>query len=74
MTPNLPAELDEPPSAPAATVTPALPPEFQDGSDLPELTEARGCLYAISQPPLMFFLAFIALLLGLTGAFDLLLH
>ena len=35
--------------------------------------EPRGCLYALSQPPLMFFLAFIAMLLGLTALHDLLL-
>jgi hypothetical protein len=75
MTPNLPAELDEPPSAPAANV-PAAPglPEFRDRSDLPPLVEAKGCLYAISQPPLMLFLAVIAVLLGITGAYDLLRH
>ncbi|WP_019544271.1 hypothetical protein [Streptomyces sulphureus] len=34
--------------------------------------EPRGCLYALSQPPLMLFLAVIATLLALTGAHDLL--
>lgn len=31
----------------------------------------RGCLFALSQPPLMFFLAFIGGLLAVTGAHDL---
>jgi hypothetical protein len=31
----------------------------------------RGCLFALSQPPLMFFLAFIGTLLAITGAHDL---
>lgn len=67
MTPNPPAELAEPPSAPAATAQPVHVPA------LPEvpLTEPKGCLYALSQPPLMFFLAFIAMLLAITGAHDL---
>ncbi|MFI8852841.1 hypothetical protein [Streptomyces sp. 891-h] len=35
--------------------------------------EPKGCLYALSQPPLMLFLAVIAVLLGAAGAHDLLL-
>ncbi|WP_111604043.1 hypothetical protein [Streptomyces sp. Amel2xB2] len=68
MTPNPPAELAEPPSAPAATAPPTV-----TVAALPEarLTEQKGCLYALSQPPLMFFLAFIAVLLAITGAHDL---
>lgn len=62
-TPNPAVELDEP-YAPAA-VAPAHEP--------PPLTEPKGCLYALSQPPLMLFLAVIGLLLALTGAHDLLL-
>lgn len=61
-TPNSAIELDEPYAA-APTAPPAAPPT---------LTEPKGCLYALSQPPLMFFLGFIALLLALTGAHDLL--
>ncbi|MEV4434266.1 hypothetical protein [Streptomyces sp. NPDC049555] len=33
--------------------------------------EPRGCLFALSQPPLMFFLAFIATLILLTAVHDL---
>jgi hypothetical protein len=58
-TPNAPAELDEPPHAPTA------PPAVK-------ITEPRGCLYALSQPPLMVFLTVIATLLAITGAHDLL--
>ncbi|NJQ01484.1 hypothetical protein HCK00_13350 [Streptomyces sp. PLAI1-29] len=47
------------PVAPAAG-RPAAPPE------------SRGCLYALSQPPLMLFLAVIASLLGLGALYDLL--
>lgn len=46
------------PAAPAPVVPPADP-------------EPRGCLYALSQPPLMLFLSVIATLIGLTGAYDL---
>ncbi|SFD38030.1 hypothetical protein [Streptomyces aidingensis] len=35
--------------------------------------EPRGCLYAISQPPLMFFLGLIGSLLLFSAAYDLLL-
>lgn len=64
------AELAEPPSAPAATAPPLHVPA------LPEvpLPQQKGCLYALSQPPLMFFLAFIAVLLAITGAHDLFLN
>jgi hypothetical protein len=67
MTPNSPAELAEPPSAPAAPAPPVPVPA------LPEvhLAEPRGCLYALSQPPLMLFLSVIAVLLAITGAYDL---
>lgn len=67
MTPNSPAELVEPPSAPAATAPPVQLPALPEV----QLPEQKGCLYALSQPPLMFFLAFIAVLLGITGAHDL---
>jgi hypothetical protein len=39
----------------------------------PRPAESRGCLFALSQPPLMLFLAVIGALLALTGAHDLLL-
>ncbi len=67
MTPNPPAELAEPPSAPGATAQPVHVPALPEV----QLPEQKGCLYALSQPPLMFFLAFIAVLLGITGAHDL---
>jgi hypothetical protein len=60
-TPNSAIELDEPPRATAAPCVTEPPP----------LTEPKGCLYALSQPPLMLFLAVIALLLAITGAHDL---
>ncbi|WP_167538338.1 MULTISPECIES: hypothetical protein [Streptomyces] len=44
-------------------VTPAEPPS----------PEPRGCLYALSQPPLMLFLTFIAVLLLIGALHDLLL-
>lgn len=61
-TPNSAIELDEPLAT--AAVAPAAEP--------PPLTEPKGCLYALSQPPLMLFLAVIGLLLALTGVHDLL--
>jgi hypothetical protein len=76
MTPNAPAELDEPPYAPAATApnVPTVPvtvlPELHELREVP-LREPKGCLYALSQPPLMLFLAVIAVLLAITGAHDL---
>jgi hypothetical protein len=70
MTPNPPAELAEPPSAPAATAPPVHVPALPEV----QLAEQKGCLYALSQPPLMFFLAFIAVLLAITGAYDLFLN
>ncbi|WP_206442313.1 hypothetical protein [Streptomyces boncukensis] len=63
-TPNSAIELDEPHAAPASPAPSGAPPD---------LTEARGCLYALSQPPLMLFLAVIAGLLAITGVHDLLL-
>ncbi|WP_375546635.1 hypothetical protein [Streptomyces gossypii] len=39
--------------------------------EMPALPERRGCLFALSQPPLMLFLAVIGALLGITGAYDL---
>ncbi|GGP63868.1 hypothetical protein GCM10010214_42230 [Streptomyces abikoensis] len=47
--------------------------------DLPEMNdepaeitdEPRGCLFALSQPPLMFFLAFVGTLILLTAVHDL---
>lgn len=73
MTPHPSRELDEPPSAPAATAPPVPVTVLRELHELPEvqLSEPKGCLYALSQPPLMLFLAVIAVLLGITGAWDL---
>jgi len=72
---NSPAELDEPPYAPAATAPPVTAPVqvtvLPEFPELPDPPETRGCLYALSQPPLMLFLAVIAVLLGITGFHDL---
>ncbi|GAA4657306.1 hypothetical protein GCM10023324_02810 [Streptomyces youssoufiensis] len=51
-----------PVSGPAPGTTQAPAPEHQ---------EARGCLYALSQPPLMLFLSVIATLLLLAAVHDL---
>jgi len=69
---NHTAGLDEPPrtSAPA----PHQPPAAKSPAPTPTpppLHEPRGCLYALSQPPLMLFLAIIAILLAVTGGHDL---
>ncbi|MEV4443224.1 hypothetical protein AB0K09_30335 [Streptomyces sp. NPDC049577] len=46
--------------------------ELADLTDLADLSEEqRGCLFALSQPPLMFFLTFIATLILLTAIHDL---
>jgi hypothetical protein len=45
--------------------TPAAPPAGPSG------TEQRGCLFALSQPPLMLFLAVIGTLLLFTALYDL---
>ena len=56
---------------PFATLAPApaepVPPERVDLDD-----EPKGCLYALSQPPLMLFLCVIAGLIGSGAAWDLL--
>ncbi|MBU7599945.1 hypothetical protein MTQ01_17880 [Streptomyces sp. XM4193] len=50
-----------------------LPPaqDESDTSSQPGAPEPRGCLYALSQPPLMLFLAFIGLLFLLAAMHDL---
>ncbi|GAA2102889.1 hypothetical protein GCM10009801_77250 [Streptomyces albiaxialis] len=74
MTPNPAIELAEPPSSPSTGCLQAPhAPDAAPPSAPPALTEPKGCLYALSQPPLMLFLAVIAILLALTGAHDLLL-
>lgn len=65
---NLPADLDEPPHTTAPTPPQPPPPT---ATPPPTLSESRGCLYALSQPPLMLFLAVIAILLAVTGGHDL---
>lgn len=37
---------------------------------LPQAEESKGCLFALSQPPLMLFLAVIGTLLLITGVYD----
>lgn len=66
-TPHPPLAFDEPPPTPPARPATA-PAASQQG-----VPESRGCLYALSQPPLMVFLAVIAALLAITGVHDLLL-
>lgn len=53
----------------AVALAPAepVPPE-----DIGLAEEPRGCLYALSQPPLMLFLCVIAALIGLGAAWDML--
>ena len=66
MTPNSPAELAEAPSAQAATAPPVPVAVLPEVHELPktQFAEPKGCLYALSQPPLMLFLTVIAVLLG----------
>lgn len=48
------------------------PPGVDDAlPEAPAHPERRGCLFALSQPPLMLFLAVIGALLAITGAYDL---
>lgn len=55
---------------PAGQLPPA-PAEPDDLPGTPEVPEPRGCLFALSQPPLMLFLAFIGALFLLTAMHDL---
>lgn len=59
--PAAPYPQPEPPTEPPMEETP------------PECPQPRGCLFALSQPPLMLFLAVIGALLLLTAVHDLLL-
>jgi hypothetical protein len=68
--------LPAPRSAPRATGA-AVPLEPLEGLRPPAAPSApadepQGCLYALSQPPLMLFLLVIGGLLGLGAAYDLL--
>jgi hypothetical protein len=58
-----PGDTDDQGRAPAPVPAPMLPQADE---------EARGCLFALSQPPLMLFLTVIGMLLGLCGVHDLL--
>lgn len=49
----------------------SVPTDPQATEDGPAGPETRGCLFALSQPPLMFFLAFIGALFLLTAVHDL---
>ncbi|QKV97465.1 hypothetical protein HUT19_07715 [Streptomyces sp. NA02950] len=46
-------------------------PPVIDGPPAPPSEESRGCLFALSQPPLMLFLAVIGTLLVVTAVHDL---
>ncbi|UGY90417.1 hypothetical protein [Streptomyces gobiensis] len=50
---------------------PPSPPEPQTADESAAPQETRGCLFALSQPPLMLFLAFIGALLLITATHDL---
>lgn len=56
----------------AGLSAPSTPPPAPAAEHRPG-EEPRGCLFALSQPPLMLFLAVIGMLLGLCGVHDLLL-
>ncbi|MCX5379383.1 hypothetical protein [Streptomyces sp. NBC_00091] len=62
----------EPPApaseAPIARAAASLAPQASPASDI---VEGRGCLFALSQPPLMIFLAVIGTLLLLAALHDL---
>ncbi|WP_431781440.1 hypothetical protein [Streptomyces chumphonensis] len=57
-----------PHSAPPA---PPAPPDSSEPAAPPPEHEPRGCLFALSQPPLMLFLAVIGALLLITAVHDL---
>lgn len=77
--PDLP-QLPERPGFPAlpllAPLAPAPPASGSAPRPVPNagtgFVEPKGCLYALSQPPLMLFLCVIGGLLGAGGAWDLL--
>lgn len=53
-------------------ITRNSPAEFDEPAPVTlDRAEQRGCLFALSQPPLMFFLAFIGALLAICGIHDL---
>ena len=60
-----------PPSAPGAPPSaPGAPPSAPAAAP-PAPAESRGCLYALSQPPLMLFLTVIGALLLFGAVYDL---
>lgn len=54
-----------------ADYSPPAPVEPDDVRTASEVPEPKGCLFALSQPPLMLFLAFIGALFLLTAMHDL---
>ncbi|GAA4665512.1 hypothetical protein GCM10023347_17320 [Streptomyces chumphonensis] len=50
---------------------PPAPPDSSEPAAPPPEHEPRGCLFALSQPPLMLFLAVIGALLLITAVHDL---
>lgn len=50
---------------------PSSSPQPQAAEESAAPQEPRGCLFALSQPPLMLFLAFIGALLLITATHDL---
>ncbi|WP_062215501.1 hypothetical protein [Streptomyces sp. NBRC 109706] len=57
--------------APESVAPPTPEPQAEVGAEHPAGdTEPRGCLFAVSQPPLMLFLAFIGALLLIAGVHD----
>lgn len=64
-----PAPAPVPGPVPATPATAAVPAAV---TARPQAAEARGCLYALSQPPLMLFLCVIGGLIGAGAVWDLL--
>lgn len=67
---QLPRALPPAPARPGRTPAPNGAAVGTGTSPLPA-PEAQGCLYALSQPPLMLFLLVVGGLLGLGAAYDL---
>lgn len=69
------APPDPPVTAAAVAASAAPAPVADEAPGLPSAAEAqepKGCLFALSQPPLMLFLCVIGTLLGAGAAWDLL--
>lgn len=54
-----------------ASSSPEMPDTSHDHAPAPVPAESRGCLFALSQPPLMIFLAVIGVLLLMGAVHDL---